>query len=77
MEEYKKAALNMYPEKWKEFENGVRVDQNANIRAVAEGFFKRVSESLPFDENLDLGVASAFLHRMAQYRPTCEHDKNK
>ena len=75
LEDYKKAALSLYPEEWKEFSNGLRVDQNANVRAVAEDVFKLVFDTLRFDQDLSLGVASAFLRRIGDYAPSSQYDK--
>lgn len=74
-QDYEIAALNLFPEDWMEFENGFRIDQNANIRKAVEPVFKHVFESLRFDEDLSVGVASAFLRRMGNYAPSTEYDK--
>ena len=74
-QDYELAALNLYPEDWQEFDNGFRVDHNANLRKVAESVFKVVFESLRFDEDLSSGVASAFLRRIGNCAPVGDYDK--
>ena len=69
MEDYKKAALNLYPEDWFISEiSGVEFkrDQNACLRVVAEAVFKRVFDTLKSEKTAD-GVAKAFLKRVDKY----------
>lgn len=74
-EDFENAALNLYPEDWQEFSNGFRVDHNASKRDIAEEVFKHVFNALVFDDDLAIGVASAFLRRQGEYAPVSQYDK--
>lgn len=74
MEDYKQAALNLYPEDWfkSETKHGLfQVDQNAPKRAVAEEVFKVAFEKLR-EEHVADSVAKAFLRRSSK----CGTDDN-
>ena len=74
-EDFQLAALKLYPEEWKEFDNGFKVDHNASKRDIAEEAFKYVFDTLRFDEDLLVGVVSAFLRRKGDYAPATICDK--
>ncbi len=64
---HKQAALSLYPEDWKVVcTEGLKVDQNANVRAVAENVFEHVFKVLQ-SEKVAHGVAEAFLRRFKHY----------
>jgi len=61
-DEAKLAALNLYPEDWQELPGGLKVDHNANVRAVAIEVFEHVFTALQ-SEKVAHGVSQAFLRR--------------
>lgn len=66
MEDYKKAALNLYPEDWVYGTGSMsdfKHDNNASLRKEAERVFKYVFEVIQSEEAAD-GVAQAFLRRV-------------
>jgi energy-converting hydrogenase Eha subunit E len=64
MEDYKQAALNMFPTDWIEVggAKGLKIDRNANIRLAAERILKPVFEILN-SESTACNVADAFVRR--------------
>lgn len=74
MEDYKQAALNLYPNDWVELDEGFKIDNNAGKRAVAEEVYRTVFEKLKTEHVAD-SVAKAFLRRAAKYG-TCDNSIN-
>jgi hypothetical protein len=66
MEDYKQAALNLYPNEWVEVMPDFTIDNNAPKRAVAEEVFKVAFEKLKTEHVAD-SVAKAFLRRSAKW----------
>lgn len=66
MEDYKQAALNLFPNKWVEVSDDFKIDNNAGNRAVAEEVFKTVFDKLKTEHIAD-SVAKAFLRRASKW----------
>lgn len=66
MEDYKQAALNLFPNKWVEVSDDFKIDNNAGKRAVAEEVFKAVFDKLKTEHVAD-SVAKAFLRRASKW----------
>lgn len=66
MEDYKQAALNLFPNEWVEVGEDFKFDNNAGKRAVAEEVFQAVFEKLKTEHVAD-SVAKAFLRRAAKW----------
>ena len=66
MEDYKQAALTLFPTDWVRLDDDFKIDNNAGKRAIAEEVFRFVFDKLK-TERVASVVSEAFLRRAEKY----------